>query len=61
LNSLLKKEKMEKIKLYIVEDDIIIANDLKHRIIGLGYEVLGIDGKGENAIESIDALAANDN
>ncbi|MGA2823721.1 MAG: hypothetical protein ABSE72_09385 [Bacteroidales bacterium] len=52
---------MEKIKLYIVEDDIIIANDLKHRIIGLGYEVLGIDGKGENAIESIDALAANDN
>jgi DNA-binding NarL/FixJ family response regulator/DNA-binding CsgD family transcriptional regulator len=52
---------MEKIKLYIVEDDIIIANDLKQRITGSGYEVLGIDGKGEKAIESIDTLAANDN
>ena len=40
---------------------IIIANDLKHRITGFGYEVLGIDGKGEKAIESIDTLAANDN
>jgi DNA-binding NarL/FixJ family response regulator len=52
---------MEKIKLYIVEDEIIIANDLKQRLTGFGYEVLGIDEKGENAIESIGALAANDN
>ena len=48
---------MGKIKLYIVEDEIIIANDLKNRLTGFGYEVLGIDGKGEKAIESIDALA----
>ena len=47
---------MGKIKLYIVEDEIIIANDLKNSLIRLGYEVLGIDGKGENAIESIQAL-----
>ena len=52
---------MEKIKLYIVEDEIIIASDLKQRLTGFGYEVLGIDEKGENAIESIGALAANDN
>jgi DNA-binding NarL/FixJ family response regulator/DNA-binding CsgD family transcriptional regulator len=50
---------MGKIKLYIVEDEIIIANDLKNRLTGFGYEVLGIDGKGENAIESVDALAAS--
>lgn len=51
---------MEKIKLYIVEDEIIIANDLKNRLTESGYEVLGIDGKGENAIESINALSGND-
>jgi DNA-binding response OmpR family regulator/DNA-binding CsgD family transcriptional regulator len=48
---------MGTIKLYIVEDEIIIANDLKNRLTGFGYEVLGIEGKGEKAIESIDALA----
>ena len=50
---------MGKIKLYIVEDEIIIANDLKNRLTGFGYEVLGMDGKGEKAIESINALAAD--
>ncbi len=49
---------MGKIKLYIVEDEIIIANDLKNRLAAFGYDVLGIDGKGENAIESVGALAA---
>ena len=48
---------MGTIKLYIVEDEIIIANDLKNRLAGFGYEVVGIDGKGEKAIESIDELA----
>jgi len=52
---------MGKIKLYIVEDEVIIANDLKHRLTVSGYEVLGIEGAGEKAIESIDALAANNN
>jgi len=49
---------MGKIKLYIVEDDILIANDLKNRLTGFGYDVLGMDGKGEKAIESINAFAA---
>ena len=51
---------MGKIKLYIVEDEIIIANDLKNQLTGFGYEVMGIDGKGEQAIESVDALAVGD-
>ncbi len=49
---------MAKIKLYIVEDDILIANDLKNRLTEFGYDVLGMDGKGEKAVDSINALAA---
>lgn len=48
---------MGKIKLYIVEDDMLIANDLKNRLSDFGYDVIGIDGKGERAIESIGSLA----
>jgi DNA-binding response OmpR family regulator len=39
--------------LYIVEDELIIAHDLKAKLTELGYEVMGIDTKGENAIENI--------
>jgi len=48
---------MAKISLYIVEDEFIIANDLKNQLAGFGYEVLGTDGSGEKAVESIDTLA----
>jgi DNA-binding NarL/FixJ family response regulator/DNA-binding CsgD family transcriptional regulator len=48
---------MKKISLYIVEDEIILANDMKDRLSGFGYEVLGIDTKGENAVESIADLS----
>jgi AmiR/NasT family two-component response regulator len=44
---------MAPISLYIVEDELIIAHDLKAKLFALGYEVLGIDTKGENAIENI--------
>jgi AmiR/NasT family two-component response regulator len=44
---------MASISLYIVEDELIIAHDLKAKLTNLGYEVLGIDTKGENAIENI--------
>lgn len=47
---------MTPISLYIVEDEMIIAHDLKTRLTGFGYEVLGIDAKGENAITNIAAL-----
>jgi DNA-binding NarL/FixJ family response regulator/DNA-binding CsgD family transcriptional regulator len=50
---------MGKIKLFIVEDDMLIANDLKNRLSDFGYDVVGIDGKGERAIESIDSLATH--
>ncbi|MCX6245153.1 MAG: response regulator [Bacteroidetes bacterium] len=49
---------MTKISLYIVEDENIIANDLKNKLNGFGYEVLGIDAKGEKAVDSVSALAA---
>jgi DNA-binding NarL/FixJ family response regulator/DNA-binding CsgD family transcriptional regulator len=48
---------MGKINLYIVEDEVILANDLKNRLTALGYDVLGTEGKGETAIEAVDALA----
>jgi AmiR/NasT family two-component response regulator len=44
---------MAPISLYIVEDELIIAHDLKSKLTTLGYDVLGIDTKGENAIENI--------
>src|SRR5512140_1630293 len=48
---------MGKIKLYIVEDELIIAADLKNRLTKAGYDVLGIEGWGEKAIEEIGSLA----
>jgi len=50
---------MASISLYIVEDELIIAHDLKAKLTNLGYEVLGIDTKGENAIENIANLQEN--
>jgi DNA-binding NarL/FixJ family response regulator len=44
---------MAPISLYIVEDELIIAHDLKAKLTNFGYEVLGIDSKGESAIENI--------
>ncbi|MEI7662375.1 MAG: response regulator [Bacteroidota bacterium] len=50
---------MAPISLYIVEDEFIIAHDLKAKLIGFGYDVLGIDSKGESAIENIANLQEN--
>jgi DNA-binding NarL/FixJ family response regulator len=47
---------MAPISLYIVEDELIIAHDLKNKLSQLGYEVLGIDTKGENCISNINSL-----
>lgn len=48
---------MAPISLYIVEDELIIAHDLKSKLIDAGYDVLGMNTKGEGAVESITALA----
>lgn len=47
---------MATISLYIVEDELLIAHDLKAKLTELGYEVLGIDTKGETAVENITNL-----
>ena len=47
---------MAPISLYIVEDELIIAHDLKAKLSNFGYDVLGIDSKGEHAIENITSL-----
>jgi AmiR/NasT family two-component response regulator len=47
---------MAPISLYIVEDELIIAHDLKSKLKEFGYDVLGIDTKGESAIENIASL-----
>jgi AmiR/NasT family two-component response regulator len=50
---------MAAISLYIVEDELIISHDLMTKLTDLGYEVLGLDTKGESAVENISALAKN--
>ncbi|MCK9218627.1 MAG: response regulator [Bacteroidales bacterium] len=51
---------MAPISLYIVEDELLLAHELKTKLTGFGYEVLGIDRKGENAIENISNLHESD-
>ena len=41
---------MDKVRILIVEDELIVAEDLKEVIEGLGYQVVGIADTGEKAI-----------
>jgi DNA-binding NarL/FixJ family response regulator len=50
---------MDQISLYIVEDEAIIAHNLKSKLSDFGYSIIGIDAKGEKAVENILALAGN--
>jgi two-component system response regulator LytT len=47
---------MEKLKIFIVEDESIVAKDIQHSLTKLGYEVVGIANNGKDAIEKIDSL-----
>jgi CheY-like chemotaxis protein len=38
-------------KILIVEDEIIVAEDLKQRLENLGYNIVGITAKGRDAIK----------
>ena len=38
---------MAPISIYIVEDELIIAHDLKNKLSEMGYHLLGMDTKGE--------------
>lgn len=44
---------MSKTKILVVEDESIVAMDIKQRAEGLGYEVIGITPSGEEALEII--------
>ena len=48
---------MAPISLYIVEDQMILAHDLKDNLTAIGFEVIGIEAKGEVAVKNILALA----
>ncbi|MEY3237114.1 MAG: hypothetical protein RI883_1215 [Bacteroidota bacterium] len=42
--------------IYIVEDEIILAMDIKHNLISLGYNVAGTSSNGEDCLEKIKDL-----
>ncbi len=47
---------MEKLNIFIVEDESIVAKDIQNNLIKLGYNVLGIANNGNDAIEQIKEL-----
>ncbi len=48
---------MEKLKILIVEDENIVAKDIKGSLKGFGYDVVDIVGTGEEAIRRTEELA----
>ena len=44
-------KKMLNLKILIVEDEIIVAEDLKQRLENLGYNIVGIAAKGRDALK----------
>ncbi|MDX2172486.1 MAG: LytTR family transcriptional regulator DNA-binding domain-containing protein [Bacteroidota bacterium] len=47
---------MEKLNIYIVEDESIVAKDIQNSLVKLGYNVMGISNNGKEAIERITEL-----
>lgn len=47
---------MEKLNIFIVEDESIVAKDIQNSLIKLGYNVVGIANNGKEAIEKITEL-----
>ncbi|MBS1651298.1 MAG: response regulator [Bacteroidetes bacterium] len=47
---------MEKLNIFIVEDESIVAKDIQNSLIKLGYSVIGISNNGKDAIEKITEL-----
>jgi len=43
-------------KILVVEDDVIVANNLRDRLKGLGHTVCGLASSGEEALEEADRL-----
>ncbi len=47
---------MDKLKIFIVEDESIVAKDIQNSLIKLGYDVIGTANNGLDAIEKITQL-----
>ena len=48
---------MEKINIFIVEDESIVAKDIQNSLTKLGYNVVGVANNGKDAIERVIELA----
>jgi len=48
---------MEKLNIFIVEDESIVAKDIQNSLVKLGYNVVGIANNGKEAIEKITELS----
>lgn len=48
---------LTKIKILVVEDEILVAKDIQNMLRGLGYEVLNVLSTGEEALEVVADLA----
>ncbi|MCA1960985.1 MAG: response regulator [Desulfomonile sp.] len=44
-------------KIMIVEDEVVVAMQLRETLHKLGYHVAGIEGQGEEAVEKVDNMA----
>jgi CheY-like chemotaxis protein len=44
---------MDDSKILIVEDELIVATDLKKRLEDMGHEIVGIEGDGKSAIKKL--------
>lgn len=47
---------MEKLNIFIVEDESIVAKDIQNSLTKLGYNVVGIANNGKDALEKINEL-----
>jgi CheY-like chemotaxis protein len=44
-------------KIMVIEDEVIVAMELQSRLTALGYEVTGVVGRGEDAVEKVREMA----
>lgn len=51
-----KENKMEKARILIVEDEVIIGMEIQDRLVQLGYTVVGLTSSGEDAIRKVERL-----
>jgi diguanylate cyclase (GGDEF)-like protein/PAS domain S-box-containing protein len=45
------KKNMSKNSILVVEDEVLVARDIQARLVRMGYDVVGVTGKGKEAID----------